>query len=339
MTVWQSGPVHVWNTFDQVPEDFGPSVVAIGNFDGVHAGHQEVLASVVRIARERGATSVAITFHPHPVRVLHPDRAPHQITGQRDKINRLAETGLDAVLDMEFTHDLARQTPEEFVRSTFVETLRSCVAVVGQDIRFGYQNSGDLVTMRELGKRFGFEVWTLDDVHGGVNGADPHRRWSSSWARELIDRGEVKQAAEILTRPHHMRGVVVHGDHRGRELGYPTANLAQDSAGMVPADGIYAGWLTPQAGPERDNRLPAAISVGTNPTFEGTQRRVESYVLDRSDLDLYGTEVVVEFVERLRPTLRFDGLEPLVTQMKTDVVQTRMALGLPMADQSGTFRI
>lgn len=320
--------MHVWNTLEQVPAGFGRSVVAIGNFDGVHAGHREVLASVVRIARERSGRSVAITFHPHPLQVLHPERAPQLITGPRDKVERLRQTGLDAVLDLEFTHDLARQSPEEFVRVTLVEALQVCVAVVGQDIRFGYRNSGNLDTMRALGDEFGFEVWTLDDVHGGVGGAEPHRRWSSSWTRELIEAGEMRQAAEILTCPHHMRGVVVHGDHRGRELGFPTANLAPDAAGMVPSDGVYAGWLTPQAGPERGRRLPAAISVGTNPTFDGTQRRVESYVLDRTDLDLYGTEVVVEFVEKLRPTLRFDGLEPLITQMKADVARTREVLGI-----------
>lgn len=320
--------MQVWNRLDQVPADFGPSVVTMGNFDGVHAGHREVLASVVRTARERKAKAVAVTFHPHPLQVLYPDRAPDLITGPRDRAERLRQTGIDAVLDIEFTRDLAQQTPEQFTQETFVDTLHACAVVVGEDIRFGRHNSGNLDTLRELGSRHGFEVCTLEDIRCPQEGAEPNRRWSSSWARELIETGNVQQVSEILTRPHHMRGVVVHGDHRGRELGYPTANLAPESTGMVPADGVYAGWLTPQAGPERGNRLPSAISVGTNPTFDGTQRRVETYVLDRTDLDLYGTEIVVEFVERLRPTLKFDGLDALITQMNDDVARTREVLGL-----------
>lgn len=320
--------MHVWNTYDQVPADFGSTVVAIGNFDGVHAGHREVLARVVEVAQAHDARAVAVTFHPHPLQVLDPDRAPSILTGRRDKAERLAQTGIDAVLDLEFTRDLAGMSPEEFVQRALVDVLHACAVVVGRDIRFGYRNAGTLDTMLDLGRRHGFDVVILDDINGAA-GRGQARRWSSSWARELIGEGQVEQAAEILTCPHHMRGVVVHGDHRGRRIGYPTANLAPDSSGMIPGDGVYAGWLTPEAGPERGNRLPAAISVGTNPTFDGTQRRVESYVLDRRDLDLYGTEVVVEFIERLRPTLRFDGLEPLLARMEQDVQRTREVLGLP----------
>jgi riboflavin kinase/FMN adenylyltransferase len=191
-------------------------------------------------------------------------------------------------------------------------------------MRFGHRNSGDVDTLRELGSRYGFEVLLiedlgfLDDLHASG------RRWSSTWVRELLVDGDVETAAAVLGRPHRVTGVVVHGDHRGRELGYPTANLAQDAVGLVPQDGVYAGWMT--IPPSGEQRLPVAISVGTNPTFDGHERRVEAYVLDRDDLDLYGQDVAVEFVRRLRPTLRFDGIEPLVAQMRLDVEQCRKAL-------------
>jgi riboflavin kinase/FMN adenylyltransferase len=245
---------------------------------------------------------------------------------------------------MEFTHELARQSPERFVQEVFVETLHVCDVVVGRDMRFGHRNSGDVSTLRELGARHGFDVLLIEDLGSGRDGtASPDqahpsgRRWSSTWTRDLLREGDVAAAAEVLGRPHRVTGIVVHGDHRGRELGYPTANLAQDAEGMVPADGVYAGWLTRvdrpapteggSAGAGEGLPMPAAISVGTNPTFDGHERRVEAYVLDRTDLDLYGARVCVDFVRRLRPTLRFDGIGPLVAQMALDVEQCREALG------------
>jgi len=199
-------------------------------------------------------------------------------------------------------------------------------------VRFGKQNVGTLATMVELGGEHGFEVVAVDDVGDGDPGAPGSRqRWSSSAARALLAEGDVAQAAEVLGRAHRVSGTVVHGDARGRELGFPTANLG-GIEGMVPADGVYAGRLrrprlaaaTP-GHPDVD--LPAAISIGTNPTFDGVERRVEAYVLDRTDLDLYGEPVVLELLERLRPTLRFDGIEPLVAQMHDDVEQARRILG------------
>jgi riboflavin kinase/FMN adenylyltransferase len=170
----------------------------------------------------------------------------------------------------------------------------------------------------------------IEDVAGEAPGGDAptHRRWSSTWVREALTAGDVRQAAHVLGRPHRMRGTVVHGDKRGRDLGFPTANLSPDATGMVPADGVYAGWLRRPAVPagSPDAVLPAAVSVGTNPTFAGLQRRVEAYVLDRTDLDLYGEEVVLEFVERLRPTLRFESVDELVARMHEDVAGVRDVL-------------
>ena len=320
-----------------VPAGFGPSVVTIGNFDGVHRGHQAVLASVVDAARRRGLPAVAVTFEPHPVAVLHPERAPAVLTGTQDRLRLLGEAGLDAVLLIHFTPEFARWSPERFVQDVFVDALHAQAVVVGRDTRFGYRNSGDLGTLRLLGEKLGFDVELVEEKFGtpGQGEDGEGRRWSSTWVRELLAEGDVAGAARVLGRPHRVVGVVVHGDHRGRELGYPTANLAQDAVGQIPADGVYAGRLIRPAAADGDPRvpadgvLPAAISIGTNPTFDGTQRRVEAYVLDRDDLDLYGEQVALEFVERLRPTLRFDGVEALVEQMGLDVARCRELLGAP----------
>jgi len=310
-----------WTNLSQVPAGFGPSVVTLGNFDGVHRGHRAVLGAVVEQARATGAHAVAVTFEPHPVAVLHPGRAPQLIVGPEQRLALLEGTGLDAVLVMEFTRELAAWTPEQFVRTVFVEALGARVVVVGKDTRFGVRNSGDVTTLRTLGREHGFEVLTLEDLGGEV-------RWSSSRVRELVAAGDVSGAAEILGRPHRVSGTVVHGDHRGRELGYPTANLGGEVSGLVPADGVYAGWLQrPGLSPGHpDSTMPAAVSIGTNPTFDGTSRRVEAYVLDRTDLDLYGEDVALELVERLRPTERYDSVEALLEQMAQDVERCRTVL-------------
>jgi riboflavin kinase/FMN adenylyltransferase len=313
-----------WTELSQIPPGYGPSVVTLGNFDGVHKGHQAVLSKVVRRARDDGpdgACAVAVTFDPHPVAVLHPERAPQIITPPELRLELLAATGLDAVLVMEFTRELALWSPERFVVDVFVKALGASVVVVGEDTRFGVRNSGNVDTLRQLGAEHGFEVLTLADIGDGG-------RWSSSRVRRLVTAGEVATATEILGHPHRVCGEVVHGDHRGRELGYPTANLSQESAGLVPADGVYAGWLIRPTLPESDpdRLLPAAISIGTNPTFDGTQRRVEAYVLDRTDLDLYGETVAVEFVENLRPTEKFDSIEDLLLQIADDVRRARAVL-------------
>ena len=317
--------VQRWYGLDDIPADLGPTVVTLGNFDGVHRGHREVLTRVVREAADREALPVAVTFEPHPIAVLYPDRAPAAVMSLEQRLDALASVGVGAVLVIEFTRDFAQQTPEEFVRGTFVDALGACAVVVGKDTRFGVRNSGDVGTLRELGAAHGFEVIALDDIG---EGADEGARWSSTQLRAELLAGNVDHAAQILGRPHRVTGTVVHGDHRGRELGYPTANLSQDHEGLVPADGVYAGWLVrlglDESAPDRT--LPAAVSVGTNPTFDGHQRRVEAYVLDRTDLDLYGERVAVEFVSHLRPTLKFESIATLVEQMAQDVVRCREIL-------------
>jgi len=318
-----------WTDLSQIPQGYGPSVVTLGNFDGVHKGHRAVLSAVVERAhnyRSAGsagpdAHAVAVTFEPHPVAVLHPERAPQIITSPDQRFDLLSATGLNAVLVMKFTHEFAQWTPEHFVVEVFVKALGASVVVVGEDTRFGVRNSGDVNTLRRLGAEHGFEVLTLKDIGEGG-------RWSSSRVRDLLSAGDVAGATEILGRPHQVGGEVVHGDHRGRDLGYPTANLCQAAEGLIPADGVYAGRLIRPTLPDDDldHTLPAAISIGTNPTFAGTERRVEAYVLDRTDLELYGENVVFELIERLRATKKFDTIEGLVEQMAADVEHCRTVL-------------
>jgi riboflavin kinase/FMN adenylyltransferase len=318
--------VHIWNDPTEVPEDFGPSVVTIGNFDGVHRGHQQVLSQLLRTAGEHGARSVVVTFDPHPALVHRPDSAPELLMGLQDKLDALADTGVDAVLVMKYNLTLAAMTPEEFVVNVLLEGLHAAHVVVGHDLRFGVGNSGDVGTMRELGKELGFGVRVVNEF--GAEGFPVHddggtdRRCSSTWVREALAEGDVETAAAVLGRPHRMRGEVVHGAARGRALGFPTANLDHGATGYVPADGIYAGWLVDESG----TRWPAAISVGSNPTFDGVSRQVEAHVIDRpeeavEDFNLYGQTVVVEFTARLRGMVAYRGPEALVEQMRLDVVQ------------------
>jgi len=228
---------------------------------------------------------------------------------------------------MKYSLELASLTPEEFVGSVLVDSLHASHVVIGHDTRFGRGNSGDLNTMKQLGEQFGFQVLVISEF--GSEGFPLHddggtdRRCSSTWVREALNDGDVATAAAVLGRPHRMRGEVVHGAARGRALGFPTANLAHEASGFIPADGIYAGWLVDQDG----TRWPAAISVGSNPTFDGVSRQVEAHVIDRpeetiEDFNLYGQTVVVEFVARLRGMVAYRGPEALVEQMREDVVQT-----------------
>ncbi|MDP5227831.1 MULTISPECIES: bifunctional riboflavin kinase/FAD synthetase [Arthrobacter] len=320
--------VDIWQGLTEVPAGYGPAVVTIGNFDGVHRGHRRVLTRLVASARERGARAVVVTFDPHPAQVHRPERAPELIMGLQDRIEALEAEGVDGVLVMEYTLDLAAMTAREFVQDVLVDGLHACGAVIGHDTRFGSGNSGDVDTMRELGAELGFQVEVIDEF-GTDDDGGLARRCSSTWVRETLAAGDVEQAATVLGRPHRMRGEVVHGAARGRELGFPTANLSPQATGFVPADGIYAGWLQEESG----TRWPAAISVGSNPTFEGVQRQVEAFVIGRpqervEDFNLYGQQVVLEFVARLRGMVAYRGPEALVEQMCLDVEQSKTLLGV-----------
>ncbi len=287
------------------------SVVAIGNFDGVHRGHQAVLQH----ARAGGLDRlIVVTFWPHPVSVLRPDRAPKLLTDLQTRIELLRQAGADEVRVVRFNETVSRMSPEHFVE-TFLLPLQPRRVVIGNNFRFGHRAAGDVETLRRLGEgRFEVEALELESIHDETT--------CSSAIRQALAGGDVALAAEHLGRPFQFRGLVVVGDQRGRDLGFPTANLLVSPDMAVPADGVYAGWLTrvdiPGGSP-----MPTAISVGSNPTFDGAERRVESHVLDRDDLSLYGAEVVVDFVQRLRGQVKYEGVGPLIEQMRHDIDDAR----------------
>lgn len=312
--------MQIWRNPDDVPADLGRTVLTIGNFDGCHLGHQMVLRRTREVAAELGGLPVvALAFDPHPMAVLRPEHAPSMLTTVEERAALLAEAGADHVMFFPFDRDIAAWTPTEFVDRVVVSTLRAQAVVVGANFRFGNRAAGDVATLRELGaeRDFTAEGVALD---GGP------QVWSSTYVRTCLATGDVAGAAEALGRPVTVRGSVVRGDERGRDLGFPTANVPVGDTGMTPADGVYAGWLRRL---DTDETFPAAISVGTNPTFDGErERRVESYVLDRTDLDLYDVTVEVTFVGRIRGMLRFDGLDELIAAMHDDVTRTREILAL-----------
>ncbi|MFH8250934.1 bifunctional riboflavin kinase/FAD synthetase [Microbacterium sp. B2969] len=312
----------------EVPAGFGPSVVAIGKFDGVHAGHRAVLERAKVDAATGGAKVVAVTFDRNPLSVLRPEICPEDLIGVTQKQHLLAGTGIDATLILRFDAALASLEPRVFVERILVDALGARTVLVGHDFRFGRGGAGNPDMLRELGEELGFRVDVVDDVRS----LDAGRRVSSTWIRELLAAGDVETAAKLLGRPHAVRGEVVHGAKRGRDLGFPTANLSPDLEGFIPADGVYAGWLVEEGPstdvePHRTTRYPAAISVGSNPTFDDVPaRQVEAYVLGETDLDLYGRIVEVQFTARVRGMVAFEGVDALVVQMTDDVEQVRTLL-------------
>lgn len=308
----------IFRTPEDMPQDYDRTAVTLGNFDGVHRGHTVVLDALRDSARQRDLASLVVTFDPHPRLVHQTDSPVEMICGLQQRLGRIADTGVDAVLVQHYTLEFAQQTAEDFVLDYLVRRLRARLVVVGADVRFGRDNSGDLAALQRLGRAHGFDVEVIDEVGEGA-------RYSSSAIRRLLESGDVRAAAQQLGYDHTLTGTVVHGEKRGREMGFPTANLALDAEGLVPADGVYAGWMT---FPARGLRLPTAISVGTNPTFQGAVRTVEGHALDVAfeDLDVYGDTMEVSFVERIRGQVAFRGMEPLIAQMHEDVDRVRAVL-------------
>jgi riboflavin kinase/FMN adenylyltransferase len=311
--------VKAWRDVAEVSADDKPSVVTIGNFDGVHRGHRHVVARARELAERLGGLPVvAVTFDPHPMRVIRPDLAPLALTTLDQRVSLLGSAGADDVLVLAFDESLAQTSPEDFARKILLDGLGAAGIVVGENFRFGHRAAGDVDLLRRVAAGVEVVGLPLDGAHGET--------WSSSYIRSALADGDVEAAAEALGRPYSISGVVVRGEQRGRELGYPTANVpVSATATAVPADGVYAGRLR-RLDDEDEPWLPAAISVGTNPTFDGTQRTVESYVLDRDDLELYDVPVEVAFAERLRGMERFDSIEALIEQMRDDVDRARALL-------------
>lgn len=297
------------------------TAITIGNFDGVHRGHREVLAHLGQVAADQKLTSLAVTFNPHPAAIHNPAHAPELITGEDEKIRRLTETGIDAVLIQPYSLDFAQQTAEEFVCGYLVGKLCMKAIFVGEDTRFGKDNDGGVQTLTRLADELGYTMSEpLKNV--GLGG----ERFSSTEVRGMLARGEVAAAAGILGQRHVLEGTVVHGDARGREMGFPTANMGMDVQGMIPADGVYAGWLRF----DDSGYLPGAVSIGSNPTFDGNDRRVEAHVVgvEFPDMDVYGSHMRIEFESRIRGQVTFQGMNALIVQMHDDLVNTRAALGM-----------
>jgi riboflavin kinase / FMN adenylyltransferase len=304
--------VHIWRSIEEVDPGLRGTVVTVGNFDGVHLGHRHVLAQARAAAQARGGLPVVVvTFDPHPMKVIRPDLAPLALTSGERRGELLASAGADAMLVLPFTEALAQWSPERFVETVLVNALHAKAVVVGENFRFGHRAAGDLSSLTALGERFGFTVEGLALDGDG-------RPWSSTYVRERLREGDVASVAVALGRLFSVEGVVVEGAHRGRQLGYPTANVPTPAGVAVPADGVYAGWLRRLDGATGAS-MPAAISVGVAEMFAETAHLVESYVLGRDDLELYGVPVEVSFVARLRGMVKFDTVEALVDQMADDV--------------------
>jgi riboflavin kinase/FMN adenylyltransferase len=305
-----------------VPAGFGPSAVTIGKFDGVHTGHRAVLARLRDAASAAGLTSTVVTFDRHPLSLLAPAFCPSSLVSNAQKAELLAESGVDATLMLEFDQGLADLEPREFVERVLVDALDTRLVLAGGDFRFGRKGAGDISVLRELGAEHGFELVRIDDVREGSGPGE--RRASSTWVREALEAGDVEVAARVLGRSPAVRSVVVEGERRGRELGFPTANLDPERLeGFLPADGVYAAWATVDG-----VRHPSAVSIGNNPTFDGVpQHQAEAHLLD-VDLDLYGRTIELEFVARIRGMERFDGLDPLIAAIRADAAAARRILAV-----------
>jgi len=286
-----------WRGYDAAPSGWGRSAITIGVFDGVHRGHQEIIGHTVKRARDLGVQSVVVTFDPHPAEVVRPGSHPAVLTEPARKAELIEALGADVLCVIPFTPEFSRLSAEQFVH-----------------FRFGHKAAGDEALLTRLGRTFGFGVedTPLIAADGTV--------FSSTYIRACVDAGDVAAAAAALGRAHRVEGVVIRGDGRGRELGYPTANLLCGRYTAIPADGVYAAWLV-----RRSQRHMAAVSIGTNPTFSGRERRVEAYVLD-FDGDLYGERLALDFGARLREMRTYQGLAPLVAQIAQDVIDTRAVL-------------
>lgn len=260
--------------------------------------------------------SVVVTFDPHPSEVVRPGSHPPLLAPHHRRAELMADLGVDALLILPFTQEFSKLSPADFIVKVLVDKLHARAVIEGPNFRFGHKAAGNVAVLADLGVTYDYEVEVVDlYVTGEAGGGEP---FSSTLTRRLVAEGDVAGAAEILGRPHRVEGVVVRGAQRGRELGFPTANVETLPHTAIPADGVYAGWLTADG-----ERMPAAISVGTNPQFEGTERTVEAYAIDRVGLDLYGLHVAVDFLSYVRGQRKFESIDALLEAIRDDVKRSR----------------
>lgn len=307
-----------YTSLDAIPADAFArgTAVAIGKFDGVHRGHRALIERIAEVAAERNLEPLVFTFENNPLSQLRPEVCPPPIMSAAQRLEAIAGLGAGVCVMVPFDAELAAVPAEEYVERILVGGLSTRHLCVGADFRFGHRGLGDVELLRALGERLGFTVEVIGDVEDPELG-----RVSSSAIREAVMSGDVALAGRMMDRPLTLRGTVVHGDARGRELGFPTANLGGEIEGIRPADGVYAGWAVVDG-----ERFHAAISVGANITFEpeGTPR-VEAFIIDFEG-DLYGKRIEVQFAKRLRGMVAFSGIETLVARMREDVRETRELL-------------
>ncbi|MFF2439412.1 bifunctional riboflavin kinase/FAD synthetase [Streptomyces sp. NPDC058107] len=301
-----------WRGLEDIPQDWGRSVVTIGSYDGVHRGHQLIIGRAVDRARELGVPSVVVTFDPHPSEVVRPGSHPPLLAPHHRRAELMAELGVDALLILPFTTEFSKLAPADFIVKVLVDKLHAQLVIEGPNFRFGHKAAGNVQLLTEFGATYDYSVEVIDlYVSGQAGGGEP---FSSTLTRRLVAEGDVAGAAEILGRPHRVEGIVVRGAQRGRDMGFPTANVETLPHTAIPADGVYAGWLNANG-----EKMPAAISVGTNPQFDGTERTVEAYAIDRVGLDLYGLHVSVDFLAYVRGMAKFDSLDDLLVAIAADV--------------------
>lgn len=289
-------------------------VLAIGNFDGVHLGHQAVLTRLADASRQHGLPATLMLFEPQPREYLDPLNAPARLTRLSEKLTALADTPLDRVVCLRFDRAFAALSPHQFIDELLVAQLGVAAVVVGEDFRFGHRGAGDLALLRDAGRRHGFVVPGCERFE--LDG----RRVSSSWVRSALADGDLETVERLLGRPYRLLGRVMPGDRIGRELGFPTANLPLRRA-RTPLSGVYAVRVAGLG----DTPLPGAANIGRRPTVAGTQLRLEVHLLD-FDADIYGRKLVVEFVRKLRDECRFDSLDALRRQIQRDTAAARTCL-------------
>lgn len=303
------------SSISELPAGLPESSITIGKFDGIHLGHQQLIAETIESAEEHALIPVVVTFDRHPQSVLSPGSEPQALIGPSQKAELLEEAGIELVLNLPFDEYLSKLTPEEFVKSVLVDSLKAKVVTIGEGFRFGVDQQGDVDTLRNLGLQLGFMVRVIPNylVDGEVV--------STSKIRALLMDGNVRGAAKLLGRLHTTRGVIEHGLKIGRQIGFPTANMSRDAEGFLPFDGVYAGWLYADG-----ERYMTALSVGINETFEAVPRLLEAHVIDVQGLDLYDKIITVEYVDFIRPAAKFDGVESLVAEINNDLDKIRAIL-------------